>query len=158
MSYNINQSQNGTHLRESASFEPLSVKIWWAVWPVDELLKKGTKLGGNPSMWGFWANRWNVTNFFILKSALTSISTSVSDMAPTHPDIWEELVIGALRVAPIIPTASGCVGLAPTITSVELRLGMLTGTRVVVYMPIQHPCQYSSDSIWDHGSVLWIIL
>jgi len=42
--------QNGRHrhlgfmkLLESASFEPLSVKIWWAVWSVGELLEKGHK-------------------------------------------------------------------------------------------------------------------
>ena len=41
MGCNINESQNGTPLRESASFEPLSVKMWWTVWPAGELLKKG---------------------------------------------------------------------------------------------------------------------
>ena len=40
MGCNINQSQKGTPLRDSASFEPLSVKMWWAVWPLGELLKK----------------------------------------------------------------------------------------------------------------------
>ena len=34
------KAKKDTPLRESASFEPLSVKIWWTVWPVGELLKK----------------------------------------------------------------------------------------------------------------------
>jgi len=38
---NINESQKGTPMRESASFELLSVKMWSTVWPVNELLKKG---------------------------------------------------------------------------------------------------------------------
>jgi len=33
--------KNVTPLRESASFEPLSVKMWWTVWPIGELLKIG---------------------------------------------------------------------------------------------------------------------
>ena len=35
------KAKRGTPLQESASFEPLSVKMWWTVWPVGELLKKG---------------------------------------------------------------------------------------------------------------------
>jgi len=41
MGCNINESQKGTPLRESASCELLSVIMWWTVWPVGELLKKG---------------------------------------------------------------------------------------------------------------------
>jgi len=37
------KAKNGTPLRESASFEPTSVKIWGVVWPVIEFLKKGMK-------------------------------------------------------------------------------------------------------------------
>jgi len=37
----INEGQKSTPLGESASFEPLSVKMWWTVWPVGELLNKG---------------------------------------------------------------------------------------------------------------------
>jgi len=37
------KAKKGTPLHESASFEPLSVKMWWAVWPVGALLKKGYK-------------------------------------------------------------------------------------------------------------------
>jgi len=33
----------GWPLHDSASVEPSSVKIWWAFWPVGELLKKGCK-------------------------------------------------------------------------------------------------------------------
>ena len=33
----------GTPLRESASFKPISVKMWRAVWPLGALLKKGYK-------------------------------------------------------------------------------------------------------------------
>ena len=35
------KAKSGTPLRESASFKPLSVKIWWAVWPVGAFFKKG---------------------------------------------------------------------------------------------------------------------
>jgi len=34
------KAKEGTPLRVSALFEPLSVKMWWAVWPVGELLNK----------------------------------------------------------------------------------------------------------------------
>jgi len=43
MGCHINESQKSTPLRESTSFEPLSVKMWWTFWPVGELLKKGYK-------------------------------------------------------------------------------------------------------------------
>jgi len=33
------KAKKGTPLREFASFEQLNVKMWWTVWPVDELLK-----------------------------------------------------------------------------------------------------------------------
>jgi len=44
MGCNINKSQKGTPLHESASFEPSNVKIWRAIWPVDEFLKRVLKL------------------------------------------------------------------------------------------------------------------
>jgi len=34
------KAKKGTPLCKSASFEPLSMKMWWTVWPVGELLKK----------------------------------------------------------------------------------------------------------------------
>jgi len=37
------EAKKGTPLRDSALFEPLSVKMLWAVWPVGALLKKGYK-------------------------------------------------------------------------------------------------------------------
>jgi len=37
----LTKAKKSTPLRESASFEPLSVKMWSAVWPVGALLKKG---------------------------------------------------------------------------------------------------------------------
>jgi len=43
MGCNISRSQKGTPLRESASFEQSSVKIWRGVWRVGESLKTGYK-------------------------------------------------------------------------------------------------------------------
>jgi len=37
-----------------------------------------------------------------------SISTSGLTTVPIDPSIWEELAMGALRVAPINPAVSGC--------------------------------------------------
>jgi len=40
----------------------------------------------------------------------------------TNPDIWGDLAIGALRVAPIKPAVSECEGLAPAMSVVKLLL------------------------------------
>jgi len=47
---------------------------------------------------------------------------------PIDPNIWGELAIGALRVAPINCAVSGCEGLALATSAIELRLMTLTGT------------------------------
>ena len=58
-----------------------------------------------------------------------SVSISGCDVTPTDLDTWEALAIGALRVAPFIPAASGCERLALVSSSaVELRLTTQTGT------------------------------
>ena len=54
------------------------------------------------------------------KPTSTSTFTSGFDAMPTNPDIWGELAIGALRVAPINPAVSGFEELAPAILVVDL--------------------------------------
>jgi len=57
----------------------------------------------------------------------TSAFTSRLITAPIDPSIWEEPVIGALRVAPINPAVPGYERLAPATSVIELGLRALPG-------------------------------
>ena len=89
----------------------------------------------NPNRgWGGWVG-WTaepaskLDNNVRPKPTSTSAFLIGSNAAPTNPDIWKELAVGVLRVAPISPAASGCEGLAPAaISSAKWRLSTLTGT------------------------------
>jgi len=66
--------------------------------------------------------RWTISGFNIRKYR------SGLNVTPIDDSIWGELEIGALRVAPINPAVSGCEGLAPATSAIELGLGTLSGT------------------------------
>jgi len=57
---------------------------------------------------------WTISNFNIRRYI------RVKRGAYIDPSIWEQLAIGALRVAPINPAVSGCERLAPATSAIEL--------------------------------------